>query len=145
MSETTNSKKTPVPAEGAGRVHVSDKDRAFAEKCNEAAKHNEAVKLGSAPYERIRDNDIKPQSWKLVTQVGGQIAEIARITAYIKVLVSPMSCEPKEKPVYALQAYRALKRVLLDLENAKEDLARLYGDEIGLAFEEERRRGDEAT
>ena len=141
----TRTKKSPVPAEGQGKIHVSDKDREFAERCNEAAKHNKALALEGAPYQRVRDNDIKPGAWKLVVRVGERITDMARITGYLKVLVSPIACEPKEKPVYAYRAYRELKAAMLELENAKEELARLYGHEIGLEMEKERRRGDGAT
>lgn len=128
-----------------GKVHVSDKDREFAEKCNEAAKHNEPLLARSKMFAQMRDKKIRPQDYKLVCQLQDRIPELARIAAYVKVLVTPRGVEPKDKPMWALQAYRELKRLLLDLENAKEDMARIYGDELGLAMEEERRRGDEAT
>lgn len=138
-------KKTPVPAEGKGKVVVSDKARAQAEQ-NEAARiHNEPLLARSKMFAQMRDKKIRPQDYKLVCQLQDRIPELARITGYVKVLVSPTSIEPKDKPVWALQAYKDLKRLLLDLENAKEDLCRIYGTELGIALEEERRRGDEAT
>ena len=143
--EKTGTKKSPVPAEGQGKVVVSDKDRAFAEKCNAAAKHNEAVRLSSVPYHRILDEGIKPAARNVVVKVANRIEDLAQIAAYLTIVVSKTSCEPKEKPVYLLQAYRLLKTTIRHLEDAKEDLARLYGSELGIAMEEERRRGDEAT
>lgn len=143
MAEKT--KKAPVPAEGKGKVVVSDKDREFAEQCNEAAKHNKPLLARSKMFAQMRDMQLRPEDYKLVCQLQDRIPELARIAAYVRVLVAPRGVEPKDKPMWALQAYRELKRLLLDLENAKEDMARIYGDELGLAMEEERRHGDEAT
>lgn len=140
-----NQKPTPVPVKGAGRVHVTDKDREQAEKCNAAAEHNKPLLARSKMYAQMRDMKIRPEDWKLLCQIQDRLPELARIAGYVKVLVSPRGIEPKDKPVWALEAYRDLKRLLLDLENAKEDLARIYGSEIGLAYEQERESGDETA